>query len=177
VAKGGWIYITANRYRGGMYVGVAADLPRRAHCRPKMSTFDPLRPGAMHLAIGEALPLSSSLGSGVETVLFALLFAAALWMGDLYNASKFRFFYPELKADLLPQDAARWKRVWVFRNQSLKRAGLFTVWVGITLGRYFFHESEAVYGRAFYAVSFLGLVLYAASRLWPALVEKRPRRR
>src|SRR5690606_2767939 len=27
--KGGWVYIMANRYRGGMYVGVASDLPRR----------------------------------------------------------------------------------------------------------------------------------------------------
>jgi putative endonuclease len=29
--KGGWVYIMANRYRGGMYVGVTADLPRRAY--------------------------------------------------------------------------------------------------------------------------------------------------
>lgn len=27
--KGGWVYIMANRYRGGMYVGVTADLTRR----------------------------------------------------------------------------------------------------------------------------------------------------
>ena len=27
--KGGWVYIMANRYRGGMYTGVTADLPRR----------------------------------------------------------------------------------------------------------------------------------------------------
>ncbi|HQA17224.1 MAG TPA: GIY-YIG nuclease family protein [Novosphingobium sp.] len=27
--KGGWVYIMANRYRGGMYVGVTADLARR----------------------------------------------------------------------------------------------------------------------------------------------------
>jgi predicted GIY-YIG superfamily endonuclease len=24
--KGGWVYIMANRYRGGMYVGVTSDL-------------------------------------------------------------------------------------------------------------------------------------------------------
>jgi len=29
MAKGGWVYIMANRYRGGMYVGVTADLTRR----------------------------------------------------------------------------------------------------------------------------------------------------
>jgi putative endonuclease len=27
--KGGWVYIMANRYRGGMYVGVSADVLRR----------------------------------------------------------------------------------------------------------------------------------------------------
>jgi putative endonuclease len=27
--KGGWVYIMANRYRGGMYLGVTADLTRR----------------------------------------------------------------------------------------------------------------------------------------------------
>ena len=31
MAKGGWVYIMANRYRGGMYVGVTADMPRRVH--------------------------------------------------------------------------------------------------------------------------------------------------
>ena len=28
---GGWVYIMANRYRGGMYVGVTADLIARVH--------------------------------------------------------------------------------------------------------------------------------------------------
>ena len=27
--RGGWVYIMANHYRGAMYVGVTADLPRR----------------------------------------------------------------------------------------------------------------------------------------------------
>lgn len=27
--KGGWVYIMANRFRGGMYVGVTSDLTRR----------------------------------------------------------------------------------------------------------------------------------------------------
>ena len=29
MVKGGWVYIMANRYRGGMYTGVTADLPAR----------------------------------------------------------------------------------------------------------------------------------------------------
>jgi putative endonuclease len=29
VEKGGWVYIMANRYRGGTYVGVTADVNRR----------------------------------------------------------------------------------------------------------------------------------------------------
>ena len=29
MAKGGWVYIMANRYRGGMYVGVTANLLAR----------------------------------------------------------------------------------------------------------------------------------------------------
>ncbi|APE29092.1 GIY-YIG nuclease family protein [Aurantiacibacter gangjinensis] len=29
MAKGGWVYIMANRYRGGMYVGVTSDLQAR----------------------------------------------------------------------------------------------------------------------------------------------------
>ena len=31
MAKGGWVYIMADRYRGTMYVGVTADLSARIH--------------------------------------------------------------------------------------------------------------------------------------------------
>jgi putative endonuclease len=29
--KGGWVYIMADRYRGGLYVGLTSDLIRRVH--------------------------------------------------------------------------------------------------------------------------------------------------
>jgi len=112
----------------------------------------------------------------METILLALLFAGALCLGDLYNSSKFRFFYPKLRADLLPRGAATWKRVLVYRNQALKYAGLFIMWAGFTLGAHFSDVSEAGGGHMFYALGFLGLTIYLASRLWPTLVEK-PRRR
>ena len=31
MAKGGWVYIMANRYRGGMYVGMTAQLTNRIY--------------------------------------------------------------------------------------------------------------------------------------------------
>jgi putative endonuclease len=31
MAKGGWVYIMADRYRGGLYVGVTSNLTRRIH--------------------------------------------------------------------------------------------------------------------------------------------------
>ena len=41
--KGGWVYIMANRYRGGMYVGVTADALARI-CRHREGT------GSRHVA-------------------------------------------------------------------------------------------------------------------------------
>jgi putative endonuclease len=41
--KGGWVYIMANRYRGGMYVGVTSDLVRRV-CQHREGT------GSQHVA-------------------------------------------------------------------------------------------------------------------------------
>lgn len=31
MGKGGWVYIMANRYRGGVYVGVTSDIDRRVY--------------------------------------------------------------------------------------------------------------------------------------------------
>lgn len=43
MAKGGWVYIMADRYRGGMYVGVSADLIARVHAHREGS-------GSRHVA-------------------------------------------------------------------------------------------------------------------------------
>ena len=109
----------------------------------------------------------------MDLVLLALLSGAALCAGDLYTANKFRYFYPKLTTDLLPRGAPRWKRVWVYRNQSLKYVGLFGVWLG-ALGARFSADSGAETGQAFYVVASLGLVLYLAARLWPVLVKNGP---
>ncbi len=37
MTKGGWVYIMADRYRGGLYVGVTADLVRRVQQHLEMS--------------------------------------------------------------------------------------------------------------------------------------------
>ena len=113
----------------------------------------------------------------MDTILVALLFGLGVWLMDGYNASKFRFIYPDLKPGLLPRGTASWKRVWVFRNQTFKRIGLFTFWAGVVLGNYFADNGEAILGPAFYIVGLSGLVLYVASRLWPFILDKRRRRR
>ena len=112
----------------------------------------------------------------MEAILLAVLFGAALWLGDLYNASKFRHFYPELSRDLLPKGAPRWKKTWVYKNQALKHAGLIVVWLGVALGNYFPGSDDIAVMNPFYAVGFLGLALYIGSRIWPTLVRK-PRSR
>lgn len=113
----------------------------------------------------------------MDKVLVALLFGIGVWLMDGYNTSKFGSFYTELRPDLLPHGAASWKKVWVFRNQTLKRIGLFTFWAGVVLGIYFADNSEAILGHAFYIIGLSGLALYVASRLWPFILDKRRRRR
>ena len=102
----------------------------------------------------------------MESVFLAVLFAAAVWMGDLYCASKFRHFYPKLKPGLLPKKAPKWKQTFVYRNQLIKHVSLVAFWAGWVLGM---HASNI-----FYAVSFLGLAVYLFSRLWPTVLPKGP---
>lgn len=110
-------------------------------------------------------------------ILVALIFGIGLWLMDRYNASKFSYLYPDLTPDLLSLGAASWKRLWVFRNQTLKRIGLFTFWAGIVLGVYFADNSKIILGHAYYIVGLFGLALYVASRLWPFILDKRRRGR
>lgn len=49
--KGGWVYIMANRYRGGMYVGVTADALARAVSQQKRHNDQP-REGYVHALDG-----------------------------------------------------------------------------------------------------------------------------
>ena len=52
--KGGWVYITANRYRGGMYVGMTADLMRRvAHHREGTGSTHVAETGKTRLVYAE----------------------------------------------------------------------------------------------------------------------------
>ena len=41
MARGGWVYIMADRYRGTLYIGVTSELPARvyAHCDGRGSRF------------------------------------------------------------------------------------------------------------------------------------------
>ena len=57
MAKGGWVYILANRYRGTMYIGVTANLAARAwaHRKGSGSRFCG-RYGLMRLVYAEEAP-------------------------------------------------------------------------------------------------------------------------
>lgn len=108
----------------------------------------------------------------MESVFLALLFGTGLWLADLYGASKFRHFYPNLTPDLLPKAAPPWKRVWVYRNQAIKYLGLAVLWAGVTLSNYFPGSEKIAKLNPFYVAGFLGLAVYIGSRIWPTLVKK-----
>lgn len=103
----------------------------------------------------------------MEAVFFALLFAVALWLGDLYSSHKFRHFYPASSAHVLSRKAPRWKKFFVYKNQLLKHIGLFMVWAGVTAVSHLSDSSEHVLRYVLYGVVVFGLALYVASRLWP----------
>lgn len=91
--KGGWVYIMADRYRGGMYTGVTADLPRRIHEHKSGS-------GSQHVQ---------------ETGKTMLVYAERYEdIADAIAREKLvKKWRREWKFDLIERDNPDWKDLWV----------------------------------------------------------------
>jgi len=60
MARGGWVYIMADRYRGTLYIGVTSDIAARgAQGRTRLEVLRPLRPEAAGLRRASADNLRS----------------------------------------------------------------------------------------------------------------------
>lgn len=58
MAKGGWVYIMVDRYRGRMYVGITADLVRRVYQLREGKGSVHMHPWLAHYAAWCALVIS-----------------------------------------------------------------------------------------------------------------------
>jgi putative endonuclease len=90
--KGGWVYLMSNRYRGGLYSGVTADLPARIHThREGRGSAHVREHGLFHLVwaesfptIDEAIAFEKRLKRWRRTWKFALIERANPDWDDLY---------------------------------------------------------------------------------------------
>jgi sorbitol-specific phosphotransferase system component IIC len=97
------------------------------------------------------------------------LFALGLWLFALYIDSKFRYFFQEKNWKRHAEKQTGWRRFVTTNSVYLKYAGLFLMWLGISIAVVVSDYRQSALSISFYIVGISGLALYILSRLWPFL--------